>query len=82
MTAGEMTAALAQWKAQVEGNGRGWPTDAELLELMVLGADLENSRLRKALMGLFEREASPVVKMVAVPWIAKVEVIFDAKEIR
>lgn len=82
MTAGEMSAALAAWKAQVEGNGRGWPTDAELLDLMVVGGELENQRLRKALMAFFEANASPVVKMVSGPWIQKIETIFNAKEMR
>lgn len=82
MTAGEMTAALAVWKANVEAAGLGFPTDGDLTELLVLGGEIENARLRKALMAFFEANANPVVKMVAGPWIAKVESIFEGKEIR
>lgn len=82
MTAGEMTAALAVWKARLEAAGLGFPTDGDLTELLVLGAEIENARLRRELMGLFEREASPVVKMVSGPWIQKVEVIFNGRETR
>lgn len=83
MTAGEMTAVLAQWKAQAEGNGRGWPADAELLELMVLGADLENSRLRKALYALFDQHFPGMRSSALVSrYVEAVEKILDAKEIR
>ncbi len=82
MTAGEMHVALAQWKAAVEVNGKGFPLESELLELMVIGADLENARLRKGLLGYFEKTAPPAVKALSGPYLKQMEQIFNAKEIR
>ncbi len=82
MTAEEMSAVLAVWKARLEKAGLGFPTDGDLTELLVCGAELENARLRKALLTLFDKEAPGYVKLVAAPWVEKVNRIFDAREIR
>ncbi len=79
MTAGEMTAALAVWKARLEAAGLGFPTDGDLTELLVLGAEIENDRLRKALEALFNDNAPPLLKLMSADWIARVKLIFERR---